>query len=224
MKLIKNLNAGANIFVVLGDVGSGKTSLALSHPGKRLVISFDSSYSSLEGHEDEVTVLEPELSDYNTPDDFITEIENKAKDYDLIVWDNLSAVETTLVEALKEGKVGNNTDGRAAYGYLQTLVSKMSMSALHNGKDNLFTFWTFATPEGKYEPSANAKAFNMVAGYAKLVSRTEVGFDGYTVVMNPDGRGVIKNRLADKIKKQSIKNEDYWKAVESAKGSSHADA
>jgi len=30
--------------------------------------------------------------------------------------------------------------------------------------------------------------------------------------------------LADKIKKQSIKNDDYWKAVEFAKGSKHADA
>jgi len=82
----------------------------------------------------------------------------------------------------------------------------------------LFTLWSETVEDGKEKPAMNAKAFNSVAGYAKLVSRTETGFDGYTVVVNPDNRGVIKNRLADKIKKQTIKNDDYWKAINFAKG------
>ena len=64
MKKIINFTDGANVFVVLGSVGSGKTHLALNHSGKKLVISFDGSYSTLEGHEDEMTVVEPEISDY----------------------------------------------------------------------------------------------------------------------------------------------------------------
>jgi len=64
MKKIVNFNNGANIFVALGQVGSGKTHLTLGHQGKKLVISFDGSYSTLEGHEDEMTVVEPEISDY----------------------------------------------------------------------------------------------------------------------------------------------------------------
>lgn len=224
MKKIVNFNDNANVFVVLGQVGSGKTHLVLGHSGKKLVISFDSSYSTLVGHESEVTVVEPELSDYNNADAFIDEINDLAKDYDLVVFDNISALETNLVEAIKAGKVGNNTDGRAAYGTLQTLLSKFSNWAIHFDGNVLFTLWSLTTEDGKEEPAMNMKSFNAVAGYAKLVSRTEVGFDGYTVIVNPDGRGVIKNRLADKIKKQMIKNEDYWKAVEFAKGSSHADA
>lgn len=224
MKKIVSFNDGANVFVVLGSVGSGKTHLVLGHKGKKLVISFDSSYSTLEGHESEVTVVEPELSDYNESDKFIAEIDNMAKNYDLVVFDNISALETTLVEAIQAGKVGNNTDGRAAYGKLQTLLSKFSTWAIHYKGDVLFTLWSLVTEDGKEEPAMNSKAFNSVAGYAKLVSRTETGFDGYTVVVNPDSRGVIKNRLADKIKKQSIKNDDYWKAVEFAKGNNHANA
>lgn len=218
MKKIVNFNNSANVFVVLGQVGSGKTHLTLNHSGKKLVISFDSSYSTLEGHEDTVTVVEPELSDYNDADGFIAEIDNMAKDYDLVVFDNISALETTLVEAIQAGKVGRNTDGRAAYGTLQTLLSKFSTWAIHYKGDVLFTLWSLVTENGKEQPAMNSKSFNCVAGYAKLVSRTEVGFDGYTVVMNPDSRGVIKNRLANKIKKQSIKNDDYWKAINFAKG------
>lgn len=218
MKKIVNFTDSANIYVVLGSVGSGKTHLVLGHKGKKLVISFDGSYSTLVGHESEVTVLEPELSDYNDANGFIDEIDNMAKDYDLVVFDNLSALETTLVEAITDGKVGNNTDGRAAYGIVQKLLSKFSTWAIHFNGDVLFTLWSMVTEDGKENPAMNAKAFNSVAGYAKLVSRTEAGFDGYTVVVNPDNRGVIKNRLADKIKKQSISNEDYWKAVEFAKG------
>lgn len=224
MKKIVNFNNSANIYVVLGQVGSGKTHLTLNHSGKKLVISFDSSYSTLVGHEDTVTVVEPELSDYNDADRFIDEIDNMAKNYDLVVFDNISALETTLVEAIQSGKVGNNTDGRAAYGKLQTLLSKFSTWAIHYKGDVLFTLWSLVTEDGKEKPAMNAKAFNSVAGYAKLVSRTETGFDGYTVVVNPDNNGIIKNRLADKIKKQSIKNDDYWKAVEYAKGNKHADA
>lgn len=225
MKKIVNFNNGANVFVVLGQVGSGKTHLVLGHTGKKLVISFDGSYSTLVGHENEVTVVEPELSDYNDADRFIAEIDDMAKNYDLVVFDNISALETTLVEAIQSGKVGNNTDGRAAYGKLQTLLSKFSTWAIHYKGDVLFTLWSLVTDDGKENPAMNAKAFNSVAGYAKLVSRTETGFDGYTVVMNPDNRGVIKNRLADKIKKQTISNDDYWKAVEFAKGgNSNADA
>ena len=218
MKKIVSFNDNANVFVVLGSVGSGKTHLALGHKGKKLVISFDGSYSTLVGHEDEMTVVEPEISDYENPDKLVDEINSLASDCDLVVFDNISAVETSLVNAITDGKLGNNTDGRAAYGVVQKLLSKFSTWAIHYKGDVLFTLWSLVTEEGKEQPAMNIKAFNGVAGYAKLVSRTEVGFDGYTVVVNPDGRGVIKNRLADKIKKQSIKNDDYWKAISFAKG------
>ena len=224
MKKIVNFNDNANVFVVLGQVGSGKTHLVLGHSGKKLVISFDSSYSVLEGHEDEITVVTPEISDYENSEKLIDEIDSLAKGCDLVVFDNISAVETTLVDAITDGKLGSNTDGRAAYGTVQKIFSKFANWAIHFNADTLFTLWSLTTEDGKEQPAMNMKAFNAVAGYAKLVSRTEVGFDGYSVVMNPDGRGVIKNRLANKIKKQSIKNDDYWKAVEFAKGGKHADA
>lgn len=224
MKKIVDFSNSANVFVVLGSVGSGKTHLVLGHEGKKLVISFDESYSVLEGHEDEITVVTPEISDYENPEKLIDEINDLAKGCSLVVFDNISSTESSLIDAITDGKLGSNTDGRAAYGVVQKLMAKFARWAIHFDGDVLFTLWSLVTEDGKEQPAMNMKAFNSVAGYAKLVSRTEVGFDGYTVVMNPDGRGVIKNRLADKIKKQSIKNEDYWRAVEFAKGSKHADA
>jgi len=224
LKKIVNFTDSANVFVVLGSVGSGKTHLVLGHQGKKLVISFDESYSVLQGHESEITVVTPEISDYSNPEKLVDEIDSLAKGCDLVVFDNLSAVESSLIDAITDGKLGNNNDGRAAYGVVQKLMAKFARWAIHFDGDVLFTLWSETTEDGKEKPAMNMKAFNCVAGYAKLVSRTEVGFDGYTVVVNPDGRGVIKNRLADKIKKQMIKNDDYWKAVEFAKGTSHADA
>jgi len=224
MKKIVNFTNTANVFVVLGSVGSGKTHLVLGHEGRKLVISFDSSYSTLSGHEDEVTVVEPEISDYENPEKLVDEIDDLAKGCDLVVFDNISAVESSLVNAITDGKLGNNTDGRAAYGTVQKLMSKFANWAIHFDGDVLFTLWSSVTEDGKEIPAMNMKAFNLVAGYAKLVSRTETGFDGYVVVMNPDNHGVIKNRLADKIKKQSIKNDDYWKAINFAKGEKHEDA
>ena len=218
MKKIVNFKDGANIFVVLGSVGSGKTHLVLGHTGRKLLISFDSSYSTLEGQEDTITVVEPELSDYNDANKLVDEIDSLAKGCDLVVFDNISAVETTLVNDITDGKLGSNTDGRAAYGVVQKMMAKFVRWAIHFDGDVLFTLWSMVGEDGKENPATNIKAFNSVAGYAKLVSRTEVGFDGYSVVMNPDGRGVIKNRLADKIKKQTIKNDDYWKAINFAKG------
>ena len=218
MKKIVDFTNGANVFVVLGQVGSGKTHLTLNHKGRKLVISFDGSYSTLKGHESEITVVTPDIADYNDADKLVSEIDELAKGCSLVVFDNLSAAEATLVNAITDGKLGSNTDGRAAYGTVQKIFSKFANWAIHFNADTLFTLWSLTTEDGKEEPAMNMKAFNAVAGYAKLVSRTEVGFDGYSVVVNPDSRGVIKNRLADKIKKQTIKNDDYWKAINFAKG------
>jgi len=218
LKKIVNFNNSANVFVVLGQVGSGKTHLVLGHAGRKLVISFDESYSVLEGHENEITVVTPEISDYANPEKLIDEIDDLAKGCSLVVFDNISAIESSIIDAITDGKLGNNTDGRAAYGFVQKLMAKFARWAIRFDRDVLFTLWSEVTDDGKEKPAMNMKSFNAVAGYAKLVSRTEVGFDGYTVIVNPDGRGVIKNRLADKIKKQMIKNDDYWKAISFAKG------
>lgn len=149
MKKIINFNDSANLFVVLGQVGSGKTHLVLGHKGKKLVISFDSSYSVLEGHEDEITVVTPEISDYENSEKLVDEIDDLAKGCSLVVFDNISAVESSLVNAITDGKLGNNTDGRAAYGTVQKLMSKFANWAIHFDGDVLFTLWSETVEDGK---------------------------------------------------------------------------
>ncbi|WP_333603504.1 AAA family ATPase [Lactobacillus acetotolerans] len=220
MKLIKNLADGANIYVVYGEVGSGKTSLTLSHPGHKVVFSFDASYSSLQGHEDEVTVYEPELSDYADADKFVKFIDEHTKEADLVVFDNLSALENSFVQGMTEGKIGNNTNGMAAYGAEQKFLHTLSSWALHYKGDILFTLWSKNSKKGTdlyYIPDMNDKAFNMIAGFAKLLSRTQSGFGGFEVVVNPDSRSTIKNRLRG-LTKSTVKNKDFWEAVAYANG------
>lgn len=221
MKIIKKLNDGGNIFVIIGDVGSGKTSITNSYVGKKLVISFDSSYSSL-NDDGNLTVLEPETEDFNNPQKWIKEISEYSSDVGLVVFDNLSALQNTIVDGCISGKIGNNTNPMAAYGYFQSVLIKLMQWCIKQKQNILFTAWSTKKPisETKYliEPDVNDKAFNLIAGYAKMVSRTVAGFDDYEVIVNPDGNGIIKNRMGDKITKQSVKNEDFWKAINYAVG------
>jgi len=220
MKKINDLKKGANIFVVIGEVGTGKTSLVKSYEGHKVVFSFDASYSSLDGVEN-LDVYSPEIEDLNNSDDFVKEVEDLTKNADLIVFDNLSALQNTFVDAMEKGKIGGNTDTRAAYGKLQGMLNTLTQWCLIQNKDFLFTFWAKKIEKANSSKSTieydmNNRAFNMIGGYAKTVSRTENGIDGYSVVMNADGNGLIKNRF-ESITKTSIKNSDYWSAIEYGK-------
>ena len=108
MKKIVDFTNSANVFVVLGQVGSGKTHLVLGHEGTKLVVSFDGSYSTLAGHKSEITVVEPDISDYNDAEKFVSEIDSLAKGCDLVVLDNILAAENSMVDAITDGKFTNN--------------------------------------------------------------------------------------------------------------------
>lgn len=213
MKRIKNLNNGANIFVAMGRPGTGKTHLTLSHPGKKILFSFDKSYSSLDNT---VDVYEPEITDFQNVDKLIQEIDELTKGYDLVVFDSISSLELEYVAANVSGKIGNNTNKMAAYGSWQEAMMKFRIWALDFPGDVMFTLWTKFVDD-KEVADMNDKAYNSVAGYAKMVSRTVNGFEGYLVVVNPDGKGEIKNRLGDKITKKEIANDDYWTAIDYAR-------
>lgn len=210
MKILKSneLDNDASVYVVLGQVGTGKTSLVNSYEGKRLVLSFDDSYSTLKRDENLTVVAGFESKELIETEKFLSEIEKIAKGYDLVVFDNISALEQTIVDDMTDGKAGNNKNGMAAYGATQKILRKIVRWATTFNGDVLFTMWS-KIDNGFEKPAMNDNAFNSVAGYANVVGRTYV--DGeYKVALQPSLDGVAKNRVN---KQQWTPNGKFWKAV-----------
>lgn len=211
MKLLKNneLDNDANVYVILGQVGTGKTSLVNSHKGRRLVLSFDDSYSTLKRDEGLQVVADITSQELVETDKFLNELSGVAKGYDLVVFDNISALQQKIVDDMTDGLAGNNKNGMAAYGATQKIMRKLVRWATEFDGDVLFTLWS-KIDNGFEKPDMNDLAFNSVAGYAKVVGRTYVDKD-YMVALQPSLEGVAKNRV-NKI--PNTTNEKFWQAVE----------
>lgn len=216
MEIIKkeNLGGSASVFVVLGQVGTGKTSIIRSHSGKKVLFSFDDSFEVIQDWgDDEIANIETIGSitsdDIFNVDKLIKTIEELTKDADLIVFDNVSALEATLVDDMTDGKVGGNKNGMAAYGATQKVLRKLVRWAVASHKDVLFTLWS-KIDNGFEKPAMNDNAFNSMAGYAKIVGRTFNENGEYKVALQPSMAGVAKNRIN---KLDNVKNADFWKAT-----------
>ena len=211
MKLLKNneLDNDANVYVIIGSVGSGKTSLVNSHKGKRLVLSFDDSYSTLKRDDGLQVVSEITSQELVDTDKFLTELSKLAKGCDLVVFDNISALQQKIVDDMTDGLAGNNKNGMAAYGATQKILRKLVRWATEFDSDVLFTLWS-KIDNGFEKPDMNDLAFNSVAGYAKVVGRTFVNKE-YYVQLQPSLEGIAKNRV-NKLEKTL--NSKFWEAVQ----------
>ena len=216
MEIIKkeNLGGSASVFVVLGQVGTGKTSIIRSHAVKKVLFSFDDSFEVIQDWgDDEIANIETIGSitseDIFNIDKLIKTVEELTKDADLIVFDNVSALEATLVDDMTDGKVGGNKNGMAAYGATQKVLRKLVRWAVASHKDVLFTLWS-KIDNGFEKPAMNDNAFNSMAGYAKIVGRTFNDNGEYKVALQPSMAGVAKNRIN---KLDNVKNADFWKAT-----------
>ena len=210
MKLLKNteLDNDADIYVVLGQVGTGKTSLVNSFNGKRLVLSFDDSYSTLKRDDNLQVVSEITSQELVNTEKFLQDLSVIAKDYDLVVFDNISALEDQVVYDLKKGKAGNNKNGQAAYGTVQDIMHAIASWSIKYKGTVLFTLWSDIN-NGFEGPAMNAKSFNKIAGYAKIVGRTYKD-DAYRIALQPSLEGIAKNRIN---KLNMSRNEAFWEAV-----------
>jgi len=215
MRLLKTeqLDNDASVYVVLGQVGTGKTSLVNSHEGKRLVLSFDDSYSTLKRDDNLQVIDQISTQEILDTEKFLSELDKVSKGYDLVVFDNISALEMSIVDDMTDGRAGNNKNGMAAYGATQKIIRKLVRWATTHDSDVLFTMWS-KIENGFEKPAMNDNAFNSVAGYANIVARTYVDND-YMVALQPSLEGVAKNRM-NKIDK--AKNEKFWSAVKYREG------
>ena len=210
MKILKNneLQNDANIYVIIGSVGTGKTSLVNNHKGKKLVLSFDSSYSTLKDDGNLVVIADIDTNELLDTTKFLKELSDLSKGYDLVVFDNISALSENVIYDLTQGIAGKNKDGRAAYKAVQDILHAIANWSVKFNGDVLFTAWSKLV-NGYEIAQLNETAFTKVAGYAKVVGRTYVDSE-YRVALQPSLEGVAKNRV-NKI--PMTKNVNFWEAV-----------
>lgn len=210
MKVLNNneLQDGANIYVVIGSVGTGKTSLVNSHEGRKLVLSFDASYSTLKVTDDLTVVSNITSQELLNTQKFLADLTKLSQGYDLVVFDNVSALAGNMIYDLTQGLAGSNRDGRAAYKSVQDVLHGIANWSLTFKGDVLFTAWSKLV-DGFEVANLNDTAFDKIAGFAKVVGRTYVNGD-YMVALQPSLEGVAKNRI-NKIDK--TKNTNFWEAV-----------
>jgi len=216
MKLLKNteLDNGANVYVVIGSVGTGKSSLVNNHEGKRLILSFDDSYSTLKRDEGLQVVADITSQELIDTERFLIELDKISKEYDLIVFDNISAMQQMLVDEITDGKVSSNKNGQAAYGLTQKIMRKLVRWATKFDGDVLFTAWS-KIDNGFEVADLNSLAFNSVSGYAEILGRTYVDNGQYYVQLQPSLSGLAKNRV-NKLEKTL--NEKFWLAAKFREG------
>lgn len=212
MKQIANdkLENGSRIYGVIGAAGSGKTSIVNSFKGSKAVFSFDESYSSLTPSDDLHVysgITSAELVDTNK---FVQELNQLTKGIDLVVFDNIADLQDLLIDELVDGKVGKNTNLQAAYGATQKVLRKISRWAMTFDGIVFFTLWSQKL-DGYEDAAMNIKAFNAVAGKAKIFGRTFIDSKGkYQVALQPTFEGWAKNTV-NKIEK--VPNEKFWGAT-----------
>lgn len=210
MKKIEKLENDAKMYAVIGAPGTGKTSIVRSFVGKKVVLSFDESYSSLKGTPDLVVYSGFTAKELVDTDKFIETIDKLSSNADLLVFDNISALEDLLVDEITDGNAGNNTNLQAAYGATQKVLRKIARWSMLFHGTVLFTLWS-QNKDGKEVPAMNEKAFNAVAGLAKIVGRTFIDEEKkYSVSLQPDFDVYGKNTV-NKI--EVVPNEKFWKAT-----------
>lgn len=193
MEVVKNFENNVNFHTIVGLSGSGKTYLSNFHKGEKLLFSFDNSYNSIKGFKDNYTLVvvkKDDLIDLSKLASDMVNLVNNSK-AELVIFDNLSALELNYVDAYKRRELGNSgADGRQAYLKIQEFVRMLREKLINDVKrkvDVMFTFWIekrdVYDEEGKLTGTedrlmSNMQVYNAVAGFSIVKGVAVKGFGG----------------------------------------------
>ena len=207
----ENITDTAHTYLIYANPGMGKTTSLKFIPGKKLIVDVDKSSSVLKG-EKNIDILEIDTHGiWNEWMSTIKFIQENAKNYDVIVIDNISELfRSVLTQLGREGK-NNRVPGMDAY-QRADFVLMDSFRALKNVKKTLvFTAWETSdqwhNPDGqtfnRAIPEIRKPILNNFLGLCDVVARlvTKEDDEGNVTrgfILQPTENIYAKNRLDDR--------------------------
>lgn len=192
----------ANMYMIYGDGGTGKTSLTKQFEGNKMLFSFDLSTNVIRGDED-TAIVQLESGDGPNIQSLIEKWVCGAlvkPEYDVIILDNVTALQNLVLENID----GASKDGRQNYHKLQLWFRQLGTRLKESNKTIYATAHQVDNGasgldgKGRFGPDMNEKTFNAFTSMFDVVGRIYIDGGKRLIDLDPENGNHAKNRLDDR--------------------------
>lgn len=192
----------ANMYMIYGDGGTGKTSLTKQFEGNKMLFSFDCSTNVVRQDKD-TSVLLIEEKDAPVIQALVDKLINKAinnSEYDVIILDNMTALQNLVLENID----GASKDGRQNYQKLQLWFRQLGYRLRESNKTVYATAHQIDNGmngldgKGRFSADMNEKTFNAFTSMFDVVGRIYIDGGKRLIDLDPENGNHAKNRLDDR--------------------------
>lgn len=189
----------ANMYMIYGDGGTGKTSLTKLFQGNKMLFSFDLSTNVVRG-ENDTSVVQLESGDAPNIQALVTKWVFSAlskPEYDVIILDNVTALQNLVLENID----GASKDGRQNYQKLQLWFRQLGTKLRESNKIIYATAHQIDNGasgldgKGRYSADMNEKTFNAFTSMFDVVGRIYIDGGKRLIDLDPENGNHAKNRL-----------------------------
>ncbi|HCM85548.1 MULTISPECIES: AAA family ATPase [Enterococcus] len=189
----------ANMYMIYGDGGTGKTSLTKQFKGNKMLFSFDLSTNVVRG-ENDTSVVQLESGDAPNIQALVTKWVFSAlskPEYDVIILDNVTALQNLVLENID----GASKDGRQNYQKLQLWFRQLGTKLRESNKIIYATAHQIDNGasgldgKGRYSADMNEKTFNAFTSMFDVVGRIYIDGGKRLIDLDPENGNHAKNRL-----------------------------
>lgn len=189
----------ANMYMIYGDGGTGKTSLTKQFKGNKMLFSFDLSTNVVRG-ENDTSVVQLESGDAPNIQALVTKWVFSAlskPEYDVIILDNVTALQNLVLENID----GASKDGRQNYQKLQLWFRQLGTKLRESNKIIYATAHQIDNGasgldgRGRYSADMNEKTFNAFTSMFDVVGRIYIDGGKRLIDLDPENGNHAKNRL-----------------------------